>query len=74
MSEVITVSIVGVGINKTVTVEDGTPLAGTLDEARVAAIEGGMQVRKNGEPVGADYLPQDGDTLVVVPPQVKLGS
>lgn len=73
MSETITVSIVGVGINKTVTVADGTPLADTLSEARVAAESGGMQVRLNGEAVDPSYTPQDGDTLVVVPPAVKLG-
>lgn len=74
MSETITVSIVGVGINKTVTVQDGSSLADTLSEARVAAESGGMQVRRNGEAVSADYTPQNGDTLVVVPPAVKLGS
>lgn len=74
MSETVTVSIVGVGINKTITVEDGSDLAHTLAEARVAAEDGGLQTRVNGVEVSSDYTPHDGDTVVVVPPAVKLGA
>lgn len=72
--EVVTVSIVGVGVNKQFTVKAGTDLADVLAEARIAAEDGGLQCRLNGEDVGPDYIPNDGDILVVVPPAVKLGA
>lgn len=74
MSEVVSVRIVGVGVNKTVTIEDNSPIATALAEARLDAANGNLQVKVNGESVDpAEFVPQDGDTVVVVPPQVKLG-
>lgn len=79
MSEhsLVQVRIVGVGVNKTVTIEDGTDLATTIDEAQLAAADSGkLQLRVNGEAVEdpATFTPSDGDTIVIVPPQVKLGA
>lgn len=75
MSEVVSVRVVGVGVNKTITIEDNSPIQAALDEARVAAADSGLQVRVNGEAVDpTSFVPQNGDTVVVVPPQVKLGA
>lgn len=74
MSELVSIRVVGVGVNKTITIEDGSPLQASLDEARIAAADSGLQVRVNGEAVDpSEFVPANGDTVVVVPPQVKLG-
>lgn len=74
MSELVSIRVVGVGVNKTITIEDGSPAAAAIQEARLASSDG-LQVRVNGETVDPDsFVPQNGDTVVVVPPQVKLGA
>lgn len=74
MSELVSVRIVGVGVNKTVTIEDNSPVAAAIQEARLDAANGNLQVKVNGESVDpTSFVPSDGDTVVVVPPQVKLG-
>lgn len=73
MSDTVTVHIVGVGIDKTVEVSDGSPLGDALSAADQSTAASGLQVRVNGELVNDDYTPRDGDTVVVVPPAVKLG-
>lgn len=70
----ITVKVVGVGVNETVTVESGSPLADALAAAKQDAA-GELRVAVNGEKVEdpANFTPKNGDTIIVTPPDVKLG-
>lgn len=70
------VRIVGVGIEQTLTVPAGSTLEATIGEAQdLADSTRELQARVNGEAVNAaEYVPNDGDTVVLVPPSVKLGA
>lgn len=70
------VRIVGVGINKSVKITELEPnVQQALAEGQVEAERDGLVVKVNGETVEdpAAVAVNDGDTIIVVPPAVKLG-
>lgn len=69
------VTIAGLDGRNVVTIEAGSPLADVIDDAKAEALESGtLQARVNGETVdAATFTPGAGDTVVLVPPDVKLG-
>ena len=73
MSEV-TITIAGVGVNEAVIAEQGQTLAQVVSEAQNASLDGGLQARVGGQVVDpATYVPTGDETVVLVPPAIKLG-
>lgn len=67
------VRIAGVGFSHELEVQEGQSLALVLGEANIEA--GGFTARINGETVDLAQTPaQDGQTVVLAPPDVKLGA
>lgn len=66
----IRVTLAGVGLHQTLEVEEGSNLELVIGEA---GVDPNLVPRVAGSTVARDYVPADGEQVVLTPPDVKLG-
>lgn len=60
----------GIGVNHTVELETDESVA---QAAAAVGLDPQLGFRVNGVDVPGDYIPNDGETIIATPPNVKLG-